>query len=107
MPRGKVAVIGAAHHHRYRIEHESAYEFLRKVIGAPRILERQIEFVIGTDHLVARAATGTRDVTAPAVHIDRHELLQLADVLLATDRCRTMTDNPSCQFRFAFDNGDK
>jgi hypothetical protein len=96
-----MTVIGAAEDDRDGVVKQGPGEFLRDVIGTPRIFEGQVELVFGAQHGIAIVRAFTRAV---AKYVDGDILAQLAGVLFSPDLSGTVAHEPSNQLAFPSDN---
>lgn len=96
-----MTVIGAAEDDGYGVVEQGPGEFLRDVIGTPRIFEGQVELVFGAQHGIAIVRAFTRAV---AKYVDGDILAQLAGVLFSPDLSGTVAHEPSNQLAFPSDN---
>lgn len=101
MRRREGRVVDAAHDDRHGVVDQAGRQFLGDVVRAQRVLETDVELVIGADHFSALADVVARQVPALAVNIQRNVLTQLFDVIFATARRHAIGHEPGGQFLLA------
>ncbi len=101
MRRREGRVVDAAHDDRYGVVEQTGRQFLGDVVRAQRVLEADVELVIGADHFSALADVVAGQVAALAVNIQRNVLTQLFDVIFATAGRHAIGHEPGGQFLLA------
>lgn len=92
---GKETIIGATVHDWDHVVPEGIVQLLGYVIVAERILEREVEKIVGFDDLL-EAVHARWTIHGPAfpVNVDRYVPRQLVHVLLPTAFCLTVAHEP-------------